>query len=175
MSHLIDHARTELERSGQFGEDPAFAQSLLCAVAAFAAFDGHSGVSVHAARRMLDDLLQLRPLSPLTNDPAEWHPHEDRLWQNRRDGAAFSTDHGATYSYVDDRQPSGRHMTVDVLTAPAAAAAAAPVDQCPADPGPVRYPDDEAVEECDACESSGRNCHRHRTIGYRDDGEAIKG
>lgn len=145
MSHLIDHARTELQRSGQFREDPAFAQALLSAVAAFASYDGHSGASIDAARRMLDDLLQLRPLSPLTNDPGEWHQHEDRVWQNRRDSAAFSADNGATYTYVDDRRASGRHMTVDVVTGRDAHAAAAPVDQCAPDPGPVRYPDDEAA------------------------------
>lgn len=95
-SNLVQHARRELELCGQTAEDPAFAESLVSAVAAFADY-GHSGGSAGVGVAMLNDLLQFRPLSPLTNDPAEWtdvawaSPGVP-LWQSKRDPAAFSED-----------------------------------------------------------------------------------
>lgn len=106
MPQLVEHARTELERCGQTAEDPGYAASLVAAIAAFASY-GHSGGSASVAIEQLHTLLQFRTLSPLTSDPDEW---EDRteissspLWQNRRDPAAFSTDGGQTWHFVDDR------------------------------------------------------------------------
>jgi hypothetical protein len=103
---LVDHARRELELSGQTAEDPGYAASIIAAVEAFASY-GHSGGSAMVAIEQLHILLQHRTLSPLTSDPAEW---EDRskisstpLWQNRRDPAAMSTDGGQDWFYVDKR------------------------------------------------------------------------
>jgi hypothetical protein len=115
---LVEHARRELELCGQTASDPAYAQSIVCAVAALATY-GHSGGSMGCAIMQLHDLLQYRPLSPLTNDPDEWVCHAESrpgvpgTWQNLRDSAAFSTDGGATYRYVDDRAATGRHMAVE--------------------------------------------------------------
>lgn len=106
MTTLVEHARTELELCGQTAEDPGYAASLIAAIAAFASY-GHSGGSASVAIDQLHRLLRFRTLSPLTSDPDEW---EDRteisgspLWQNRRDSAAFSTDAGQTWHFVDDR------------------------------------------------------------------------
>lgn len=107
MSNLVDHARRELDLCGQTAEDPAYAASLIAAVAAFASY-GHSGGSASVGIEQLYTLLQFRTLSPLTSDPEEW---EDRskisgvpLWQNRRDSAAMSEDGGQTWTFVDDRR-----------------------------------------------------------------------
>jgi NTP pyrophosphatase (non-canonical NTP hydrolase) len=105
---LVEHATRELELCGQTAEDPAYAAALVAAVAAFASY-GHSGGSAMAAIEQLHTLLQFRSLSPLTNDPDEWHDHGEisgtPLWQNRRDPAAMSEDGGQTWYFVDDREP----------------------------------------------------------------------
>lgn len=105
MSRLVDHARRELIRCGQWDEDPAYSQSLLAAIAAFCTF-GHSGGSQGMAVAQLTALLAGETLTPLTNDPDEW---EDRsaisgvpMWQNNRNSAAISYDHGLTYQLMTD-------------------------------------------------------------------------
>ena len=104
---LAEHARRELELSGQYAEDPAYSELIIKAVEAFASY-GHSGGTAMIAREQLHLLLGFKTLSPLTSDPAEW---EDRseisstpLWQNRRDPAVFSTDGGATWYSLDERK-----------------------------------------------------------------------
>jgi hypothetical protein len=112
LSRLVDHARREMELCGQSAEDPAYTQSIIAAVAAFDSYDGHSGGSHECAVHQLMTLLQGQTLSPLTDDPDEWHHHaEDAagvpggLWQNVRDSAAFSGDVGKTFYFVDGRAP----------------------------------------------------------------------
>lgn len=106
MSNLVEHAKRELELCGQAEEDPGYAASIIAAVAAFASY-GHSGGSAGVAIHQLHSLLQFRTLSALTSDPDEWEDHGEisgaPLWQNRRDSAAFSTDGGQTWYFVDDR------------------------------------------------------------------------
>ena len=43
---LVEHAKRELELLGQTAEDPAYAASIVAAVAAFSSY-GHSGGSSH--------------------------------------------------------------------------------------------------------------------------------
>lgn len=57
----------------------------------------------------ISDLLHLKPLSPLTDNPDEWLHHKDvvhdkglGVWQNRRDPSAFSGDEGRTYSLLSE-------------------------------------------------------------------------
>jgi len=118
MSNLIDHAKRELELVGQYEEDPAFAVSVLAAVSAFAAYPGHSGGSAFAGISMISDLLQFKNLSPLTNDPAEWVHHgpdtwgqPGGIWQNVRNGSAFSEDGGLTYTLVDEDKRAEPYRT----------------------------------------------------------------
>lgn len=103
---LVEHARRELELSGQFAEDPAYAQSIVAAVAAFASY-GHSGGSAGVGIHQLTTLLQFGNLSPLTDDPDEWHNVSkmsgSEMWQNRRNSEAFSTDGGKTYYLLSER------------------------------------------------------------------------
>lgn len=107
MSNLVQHARRELELCGQFAEDPAYAQSILAAVAAFASY-GHSGGSAAAGVMQLGELLRFEALSPLTSDPAEWHEAGEGLWQNLRDSRAMSNDGGKTWWFVESRHPGER-------------------------------------------------------------------
>lgn len=103
---LVEHAQRELELSGQWSEDPAYSQSIVCAIAAFASY-GHSGGSAMVAIAQLHALLQFKPLSPLTSDPDEWIDQSEAsgrpMWQNRRDPSVFSEDGGQTWYSVEDK------------------------------------------------------------------------
>ena len=106
MSNLVEHAKRELELCGQTAEDPAYAASIVAAVAAFASY-GHSVGSVAVACAQLQVLLAYRTLSPLTSSPDEWLDQSavsgTSLWQSRRDPAAMSRDGGRTWYFVDER------------------------------------------------------------------------
>jgi hypothetical protein len=65
---LAEHARRELELCGQYAEDPAYSESIITAVEAFASY-GHSGGSAMIAREQLHTLLGFGALTPLTADP----------------------------------------------------------------------------------------------------------
>jgi hypothetical protein len=107
MTNLVDHARRELELIGQFAEDPAYAQSIVAAVAAVTSY-GHSGGSASVAINQLTKLLNHEALGPITDDPAEWCDQSGAsgypLWQNVRDPRMMSLDGGKTYFNVDDAE-----------------------------------------------------------------------
>jgi len=124
---LVEHAKNELELCGQFKDDPAYAQSLVAAVAAFASY-GHSGGSAAVGIAQLHRLLQFLPLSPLTNDPAEWQEVGTQpaaaagwgspMYQSRRSSACFTTD--TTFAtYYDLDGPGGRDSILTTVAAPA--------------------------------------------------------
>ncbi|UKD55118.1 hypothetical protein L3Q65_45950 [Amycolatopsis sp. FU40] len=110
MSNLVEHARRELKL---LGEDPVYSASLVAAVAAFASF-GHSGASAEMAREQLHTLLGFGNLTPLTDDPEDWHDHSEMsgapLWQNRRNSACFSGDGGKTYWNVTDQKEDNAEL-----------------------------------------------------------------
>lgn len=105
MSNLVEHAKRELTR---VESDQWFIDGMVKTVQAFADM-GHSGGSASIAIPMLNDLLQFKNLSSLTDDPDEW---EDRtaltatpdmsLWQNKRNSEAFSLDGGKTYYLLSE-------------------------------------------------------------------------
>ncbi len=107
MSQLVEHATRELERCGQTEEDRGYAASLIAAITAFASY-GHSGGSAMCAIDQLNILLRFGVLSPITDDPDEWHDVGEMsgmpLWQNRRQSSIFSIDCGKTF-YILDREP----------------------------------------------------------------------
>lgn len=105
MSNLVDHARRELEL---IGEEPDIIDGYLRVIQAFADM-GHSGGSASVAIPVLHELLQFKNLTPITDDPAEWFFHEPEMWdgtngvwQNIRDGEAFSNDGGKTYYLLSE-------------------------------------------------------------------------
>lgn len=102
-SNLVNHARREL---ALIGEDEWTIDGLCKVVAAFAEM-GHSGGSAPFAIAYLERLLRFEPLTPLTDDPAEWIDRAremggDPFWQSTRDPRAMSTDGGKTYTLVDE-------------------------------------------------------------------------
>jgi hypothetical protein len=102
-SPLVDHARREL---ALIGEDDWLTNGLCKVVAAFAEM-GHSGFSAEHCTTVLEKLLRYQPLSPITDDPAEWLDRAREMggepfWQNTRDSRAMSTDGGKTYTLVDE-------------------------------------------------------------------------
>ena len=105
MGIFVDHARHEL---ALLGEEPETIEWYVSVLEAFAAF-GHSGGSYYATLPVLYDLLQLKPLVPLTYGPEEWFKHEGQgpnggdLWQNKRDSRIFSVDGGKTHYNVEEK------------------------------------------------------------------------
>ncbi len=106
-SNLVSHARRELER---IGEEPGTIDWYLSVVRAFTAF-GHSGTSADAMLPVLERLLRFKPLSELTDDPAEWIDRSELngmpWWQNIRDHRAMSHDGGKTYWMTHDADAAG--------------------------------------------------------------------
>lgn len=110
---LVEHAKRELELSGQWKEDPAYAQSIVAAVAAFASY-WHSGGSASVAIEQLNALIRFEPLSPLNSDPAEWIDRTEMsgtpMWQSTRDPKAFSTDGGQTWYRLGEEGKSDNDL-----------------------------------------------------------------
>jgi hypothetical protein len=106
-SNLISHARRELRR---IGEEPDVIAWYLSVVRAFAAY-GHSGGSADATTGVLERLLRYKPLSELTDDPAEWIDRSEMSsmpwWQNIRDSRAMSHDGGKTYWTTHEAEAAG--------------------------------------------------------------------
>jgi hypothetical protein len=109
MSNLVNHARRELEL---IGEDEETIAGYLGVIRAFARA-GHSGGSAMVAIPVINQLLQFKNLSPLTDDPDEWVHHSPEvwgskdgngIWQNSRNPAAFSSDEGKTYYLVHEKR-----------------------------------------------------------------------
>lgn len=105
---LLEHAIAELNKSGAMDEDPEWCKSIILAVEGFRSY-GHSGSSASVAIHVLHQLLQYKPLSPLTSDPTEWNSvtwgSKPEVWQSRRWSEAFSTDGGHTYYLLSERKP----------------------------------------------------------------------
>ncbi|MCX4605496.1 hypothetical protein OG402_34065 [Streptomyces anulatus] len=101
-SPLVTHARREL---ALIGEDEWLTNGLCKVIEAFAAM-GHSGFSAEHSTAVLEKLLRYQPLSPITDDPAEWEDRSEMsgypIWQNIRDSRALSRDGGKTYTFVDE-------------------------------------------------------------------------
>lgn len=105
MGNLVDHAKREL---AIIGEEPEFIKGYLKVVKAFEKM-GHSGGSASVAIPVINALLQYQNLTPLTDDPDEWFYHDEvvwgaagGIWQNKRNGEAFSPDGGKTYYLLSE-------------------------------------------------------------------------
>lgn len=105
-SNLVRHARTEL---AMVGNGPEIDEPLIEMVRIFSEM-GHSGSSAFYTVQVLERLLRFENLYPLTDNPEEWQFHgedisgsKDGIWQNRRNGSAFSTDGGKTYYLIGDK------------------------------------------------------------------------
>lgn len=117
-SRLVAHAEQELAIIGltpptreqmrqidkvadpQEGWNMLLAHSVMSIITLFAS-QGHSGASAANTLQLVDQLARFKPLSPLTNNPAEWLEVAEGLWQNNRNGEAFSSDGGKTFHLLD--------------------------------------------------------------------------
>lgn len=120
QSNLVDHARRELLL---INEEPETIEGYLNVIQAFADM-GHSGGSASVAIPVINQLLQFKNLSPLTNNPLEWMHvggdmwPPDGVWQNVRNGEAFSHDGGKTYYLLSeggsDAHPEPLHKSEEI-------------------------------------------------------------
>lgn len=116
QSNMVDHAKRELTL---LGEEPAVIDGYLAMIRAFAGM-GHSGGSASVFIPTLMELLSFKNLTELTDDPKDWIHHTEEvwgepggIWQNRRNGEAFSNDGGKTYYLLSsDKNPDGTWETV---------------------------------------------------------------
>jgi hypothetical protein len=100
MSNLTEHAKYELERAGLFDKDSDYDGMLGTAaleIVEVFAKQGHSGFSASVTTELVQRLMRFEPLTPLTNDPAEWvdvswSQASGQIHQCRRDPAVFSDD-----------------------------------------------------------------------------------
>jgi len=112
-SNLIDHANRELTLAGypeltreykrgnaEFDVNMEIRKDIMELVTMFAK-QHHSGASAGYVTRVLTDLLQYKPISPLTDNPEEWNEVGEGFWQCKREPSCFSTDGGKTYYTLD--------------------------------------------------------------------------
>ena len=116
-SMLVAHARRELEI---IGEEPDIIAGYLKVIQAFADM-GHSGGSGSVAIPVITELLWFKNLAPLTDDPDEWQHHGDELWgkpggvwQNVRNGEAFSNDGGKSYYLLSEGGHDGNRKPLHI-------------------------------------------------------------
>lgn len=95
---LVEHAKKEL---ALLDNDEDFNNAIIKAVEAFASY-GHSGGSASYAIPILNDLLQFKNITPLTDDPKEWMEVGDGTWQSTRCSEAFSHDAGKSYYLLSE-------------------------------------------------------------------------
>lgn len=105
-SNLMNHAKRELDLllgaddSADFYEGMT-RKAVLELMEVFAR-QGHSGMSASIVLDLFSQLSDFKPLTPLTNDPADWNEVGEGVWQCRRQSSAFSADGGRTYWTLDE-------------------------------------------------------------------------
>lgn len=108
---LIQHAEEEMRRAGLFDKDSDYGGMVAEAVMKMVkclADEGHSGMSHDLTMEVFNRVANFKTLTPLTNDPAEWHDvtsygnPDVPMWQSLRDPSMFSNDGGKTYYNVGD-------------------------------------------------------------------------
>lgn len=97
-SHLLEHAERELRLLGTSEGDISYVLHVLHCFSSY----GHSGGSAEWFVPVMNDLLQFKNLSPLTQNPGEWMEVTEGLWQNKRRSDAFSKDGGMNYYLLQD-------------------------------------------------------------------------
>jgi len=104
-SNFVDWAEKEVKAAGLLDADSDYdgmlGEAVLDLVNVFDS-QGHSGMSAAMVKSILDQLLEWKPLSPLTSNPEEWMGVSEGLWQSRRNPACFSEDGGKTYTDQND-------------------------------------------------------------------------
>ncbi len=112
MTALGDHAIYELAYQGITGTD---ADNITTIVGTFANYT--DPVEREAILQKVLLLLQFKPLSDLTNEPAQWVDRSptiggNPLWQSKRNPDAWSRDGGETYFYASQAGAPFQAITV---------------------------------------------------------------
>jgi hypothetical protein len=98
-SELVTHARRELAAIGETAE---MTEKYVDVVKAFEKMELDGG-GVQLGIAVITGILEFTNLGPLTDNPDEWHQHDENTWQNVRNGEAFSSDGGRTYTLLSER------------------------------------------------------------------------
>ena len=114
MANLLKYAMNELDLIGmtEDSEDinKAMRDHILHMVKEFSD-EGHSGMSASYAIQLLTNLLNYKPLTPLTGADDEWIEHGHDCFQNKRcfhvfkdgkDGQAYDSDGIVFYEWLTD-------------------------------------------------------------------------
>lgn len=111
-SNLVIHANREFDLLGYPQEKPEQAdfdydwevrKAALELIQQFAD-QHHSGTSAHIVLHLVTQLMDYKPLSPITDDPAEWHEAMFGGWQSLRRPDAFSIDGGVTHYLLNEKR-----------------------------------------------------------------------
>lgn len=105
MGNVREHAIREMKLAG-VDEDiygDMTSKAVLKMIDAFES-EGHSGMSASLVLSIFNRVIDFGNLTPLTNDPNEWHDHgrESGRWQNKRNSSAFSLDNGHSYYLLEE-------------------------------------------------------------------------
>ena len=99
-----DFAESEMKRAGLYDADADYGGMVPAAVMALVdahSAQGHSGMSHGLVLSIFNLVINFKPLTPLTSDPAEWNEVGDGMWQSRRSPSVFSKDGGQTWYDLD--------------------------------------------------------------------------
>lgn len=111
MSNLEKHAERELRLAGMYDADADYgpgviAEAVMRLIKTHAA-EGHSGFSHLTVLQIFNKVANLKTLTPITSDPAEWEQlgpdmMPEQSWQNKRQSSIFSKDGGKTWYDIDE-------------------------------------------------------------------------
>lgn len=105
-SNLVRHAKREMELA-KVDEDiygDMTSKAVLELIEVFSK-QGHSGMSGSLVLNIFNRVVNFQNLTPLTDNPDEWHSGATGLWQNTRNSEAFSYDGGKTYYLLSEKRP----------------------------------------------------------------------
>ena len=123
MSNLKIHAEEEMRRAGLYDKDADYGgmipEAVMALIKAHAA-QGHSGASSWLTLEIFNELVNFRPLTPLTSDPSEWNDVSGLCakptWQNKRDSRVFSDDAGKTWFSIDkNNEPVASNNNKEII------------------------------------------------------------
>lgn len=120
MSNLEAHAEAEMRRAGLYDKDADYAGMIPEAVMKLVkvhAAEGHSGASHWLTLQVFNKVINFKPLTPLTDNPAEWMQlgpdlMPDQTWQSCRQSSCFSKDGGKTWYDIDEKKEEGQPFTI---------------------------------------------------------------
>lgn len=121
---VLDHAKRELALLSKTRDrdeyDGLLDKSVLELIEVFSK-QGHSGASAAITIALFEELASYKNLTPLTTDKDEWYYHgpdvwgrDGGIWQNIRNGEAFSKDGGKTYYLLSDKDDTVIHHSVNL-------------------------------------------------------------